>query len=203
MTSRQSGPVCWSGIALLTMALCWPLAALAHAQLAAAGLLSGLLHPVFGPDHFMAMLCVGIVSAQLGGRNILLVPAVFVTGMIAGSIVGIEGIQWPFTELGIATSVLFLGVAVLTVKNTSNSVPIMLVTTLFGSLHGHAHGLEIPRAADPVFYAAGFLIATTAIHILGVLIGHFLTIRPALVRWLRYMGGCIAAIGLVIFVRTV
>jgi len=158
---------------------------------------------VFGPDHFLAMMSVGIVSAQLGGHYIYGVPAIFVTGMIAGAVAGIFGMAWPLTELGIATSVLMLGVAVVLVKNTSNGLPIMLVTILFGSLHGHAHGLEMPTAADPVFYAAGFVLATTAIHIFGVLIGHVLTLRPALVRWLRYMGGCIAAVGLVIFVRTV
>ncbi len=182
-------------------AVAWPVAAAAHTGLSAQGFVSGLLHPVFGVDHFLAMLSVGIVSAQLGGRRIWLVPTIFVSGMIVGAIAGIEGIAWPRSELGIALSVLLLGMAVTIVNRWSGGLSVMLVTALFGSLHGNAHGLEMPRAADPVFYAAGFLVSTIAIHLLGVLIGHTLTTRKDLLLWLRCMGACIAVAGLVILVR--
>jgi HupE/UreJ protein len=33
------------------------------------------MHPVFGVDHLLAMIGVGVVSAQLGGRNIWRIPA--------------------------------------------------------------------------------------------------------------------------------
>jgi urease accessory protein len=187
--------------ALLVTALGWPAAAFAHYVEAAQGFISGVTHPILGLDHFLAMLSVGIVSAQLGGRRIITVPAVFVVAMVAGGIAGIRGTEWPLTELGIATSVLILGAAVVMVRNTSNSLAVMLVTAAFGSFHGHAHGVEIPQAVDPVFYAGGFVIATSAIHILGVAIGHFLLARHDLVRWLRYLGAGIAVTGLMIFIQ--
>jgi len=183
------------------IAMCWPVAALAHTDDSATGFMSGLLHPILGLDHFLAMMSVGIVSAQLGGRNIWLVPAIFVTAMVMGATVGIYGIEWPLAETGIAASVLLLGTAVVVVKQGSNVLLIMMVTALFGSLHGHAHGMEMPRAADPVFYAGGFLAGTTAIHILGVAIGYFLTTRHDFVRWLRWLGGAIATVGAVFLFR--
>ena len=38
---------------------------------------AGLLHPLGGPDHLLAMFAVGLLAAQLGGRAIWLVPGRF------------------------------------------------------------------------------------------------------------------------------
>lgn len=194
----------WSGVSLgALLLLCLPSAAYAHVgQDAGAGFVSGLLHPVFGLDHFLAMLSVGIVSAQLGGRRIYTIPATFVLAMIAGAVAGVYGSQWPFSEAGIATSVVVLGIAIATVRRDGRVWPIMAVVALFGSLHGHAHGVEMPLAADPVYYAAGFLASTTAIHLLGVGIGHFFTTRVAFVALLRHMGSAMAGMGLMILLRS-
>ena len=43
--------------------------------------LSGITHPVLGLDHFLAMVSVGLISAQIGGRAIWTVPATFVIVM--------------------------------------------------------------------------------------------------------------------------
>lgn len=180
-----------------------PTAAYAHTSTAAGGFLSGLLHPVFGADHFMAMLSVGIVSAQLGGLRIYTVPLTFVLAMIVGAVAGIYGQPWPFSEIGIALSVVVLGLAIATMKEERSSWPIMLVVALFGSLHGHAHGLEMPKSVDPVFYGGGFLMSTASIHILGVGVGHWFTSRDSLVTPLRHMGSVMAGMGLMILLNLV
>ena len=41
----------------------------AHSFRGDAGFMTGVYHPVLGFDHLMAMLCVGIVSAQIGGAS--------------------------------------------------------------------------------------------------------------------------------------
>jgi len=189
-----------SGATLAALALlCFPSVAYAHVgREAGAGFLAGLMHPVFGLDHFLAMLSVGIVSAQLGGRRIFTIPATFVLSMIAGAVVGVRGYEWPFSETGIAISVVVLGVAIAIVRENGNGWPVMIVVALFGSLHGHAHGLELPKAADPVYYAAGFVTSTTAIHLLGVGIGHFFTTRKSLAALLHHMGSAMAGMGLMI-----
>jgi urease accessory protein len=162
----------------------------------AAGFMDGLLHPVFGLDHFLAMLSVGIVSAQLGGKRIFTVPATFVLAMIVGAVFGVEGHQWPLSEAGIACSMIVLGIAIATVTETVSSWPVLLVVGLFGSLHGHAHGIELPKSADPIYYAAGFLTSTVSIHLLGVGIGHLFTTRVVFTVLLRHMGSGIAGMGL-------
>jgi urease accessory protein len=191
--------------AFASLLLLWGFPSVAHAhvgQEAGEGFLSGLLHPVFGLDHFLAMLSVGIVSAQLGGRRIYTVPATFVLSMIAGAAVGVHGIRWPFSEAGIAVSVVVLGLAIALVRREAGSLPIMAVVAFFGSLHGHAHGLELPRSADPIYYAAGFVTSTAAIHLLGVGIGHLFTTRPAFTALLRHLGSGMAGMGLMILLES-
>ena len=65
-----------------------PASVFAHdgTQLPYGSFLSGLTHPVLGLDHFLAMVSVGILSAQIGGRAIWTVPATFVLVMTFGGL---------------------------------------------------------------------------------------------------------------------
>ena len=56
----------------------------AHTFTGMNGFYDGLSHPVLGLDHFLAMVCVGVVSSQIGGRAIWTVPSLFVLFMIVG-----------------------------------------------------------------------------------------------------------------------
>src|SRR6266581_5159122 len=60
------------------------------------GLLSGLGHPVIGPDHLAFLLAVGVVVG-VGGLNLVL-PAIFVVAMAIGVAVHVEGIGLPAAE---------------------------------------------------------------------------------------------------------
>ena len=68
--------------------------------------LGGLIHPVLGYDHLLAMLSVGILSAQIGGRAIWTVPATFVGAMGIGGVLGMMNIGLTTTETGIAISLI-------------------------------------------------------------------------------------------------
>jgi urease accessory protein len=46
----------------------------------------------------------------------------------------------------------------------------------FAIFHGHAHGTELPGAANPLAYSAGFVISTGMLHLCGIAFG-------LLVRW--------------------
>ena len=135
-----------------------------------AGLLAGLFHPVLGFDHLLAMLSVGILSAQIGGKAIWHVPTTFVLIMAVGGILGMQGVGIPMVESGIALSVLVLGVALAAEKLIPEWVAIIAVI-IFGTFHGHAHGTEMPLIANPWLYGAGFMIGTAFIHVVGVYIG--------------------------------
>ena len=63
----------------LTCLSVYPLQVLAHSFTGRIGFYDGISHPVLGLDHFLAMVSVGIVSAQIGGKAIWTVPANFVS----------------------------------------------------------------------------------------------------------------------------
>lgn len=61
--------------------------------------------------------------------------------------------------------------------------------------HGHAHGTELPRAANPLAYSLGFVIATGLLHLCGTALG--LPVRwPAGRVAVRAGGVAIAGAGL-------
>ena len=158
------------------------------------GFLSGLVHPVLGYDHLLAMLSVGILSAQIGGRAIWTVPATFVSMMALGGALGLIDIGLTSTELGIAASLVLLGLIIAAERR----LPILLAMAgvgFFAVFHGYAHGTEMPTTAEPALYAAGFLTGTALIHIAGLVIGdiakHYEQGKVAL----RVGGGLIAMVG--------
>ncbi len=49
----------------------------ASSRFTGGGIAAGLTHPLLGVDHLLAMLTVGLLSAQLGGRAIWGLPGAF------------------------------------------------------------------------------------------------------------------------------
>src|SRR5438128_8273456 len=76
------------------------------------GFVGGFGHPLFGPDHVVAMVAVGLWGAFLGAPAIWLLPVVFPLVMAFGGVVGILGVPIPAVETGIATSAVVLGLMV-------------------------------------------------------------------------------------------
>src|SRR5512139_3012296 len=97
-----------------------------------AGLMAGLMHPVFGPDHLLAMISVGVVSVQLGGANIWRIPLAFVSAMIVGAVLGLQQVVLPWSELGIAASVLVLGMGIVMAHRGMSPWPITALIAFFG-----------------------------------------------------------------------
>jgi urease accessory protein len=145
-------------------------AALAHTGAGGtSGFTHGFMHPLGGLDHVLAMVAVGLYAALLGGRALGLVPATFVGAMAAGGALGMAGLALPYGEVGIALSVIALGLAVA----LRISLPVLLATGLaglFAIFHGHAHGAEMPDASG-LTYAAGFMLATALLHGVGIALG--------------------------------
>lgn len=179
---------------VLGMAIFFPSAVYAHQIVGDGGFMSGLKHPVLGFDHLLAMLSVGILSAQMGGKAIWTVPSTFVFVMLIGGIIGLKGIGLISVELGIAFSVLALGLAIAIEKKLSPLLAMAFVG-FFALFHGYAHGSEMPYLADPIFYACGFILGTAAIHIMGVLVGVIIEHFKHGKQSLRHTGAAIAAIG--------
>lgn len=159
----------------------------------ASGLLSGLLHPVSGADHVLAMVAVGLWGAQLGAPAIWVLPLTFPIVMALGGLLGLLGVPLPGVEIGIAASALLLGGAVLSGRRVPLAAAALLVG-LFAIFHGHAHGSELPPGQSGLLYSLGFVVATGCLHAIGILIGN-------LQRWpagriaLRLAGGAIGVAG--------
>lgn len=192
------GPALGAGLAFIAWLLAAvPVAAHDSEVIKYGSFLGGLTHPVLGADHLLAMLSVGVISTQIGGRAILAVPATFVVGMAVGGSAGIilGGTDAkPLLELGIGASVLVLGVAIALGRRLP-VLPVMAAVAAFGSLHGFAHGIETPKIADPALYAGGFLLGTALIHLAGVLIGEVSRQYERGLTVLRAGGAAFAVIG--------
>lgn len=183
---------------LCSLILClFPDISYAHMNQGDGGFMAGLSHPVLGFDHFLAMVSVGILSAQIGGRAIWTVPLAFVSVMAVGGVLGIKGMGLPGVEYGIAISVAILGIS-LAMEKKLPIILTMIFVGFFALFHGHAHGAEMPSLAKPAFYALGFITGTAGIHIFGVLIGliSIRTLKGA--EFLRFVGAGIAGIGIYI-----
>ena len=162
--------------AFLVLALLFPVLAEAHSEHEGTSFVGGFLHPLLGPDHLLAMLSVGIISALIGGRAIYWVPGAFVAAMLFGGTLGVIGMALPHVEAGIALSVLVLGAGIALPRRLPLWLT-MLAVGFFGTLHGNAHGVEMPQAAVPVFYTLGFIVSTSLIHMAGVGVGYLPFLR--------------------------
>ena len=157
------------------------------------GLISGFTHPLFGWDHVVAMVAVGLWGAFLGPPAIWLLPVVFPLVMAFGGALGIVGLPLPAVEAGIALSGVILGLLVAFGARAPLWVAAIIVGA-FAIFHGHAHGTELPDAVSPYAYALGFVVATGLLHLAGIVFGT-LTNRPWGTYAVRAAGVVIAAVG--------
>jgi urease accessory protein len=167
--------------------------AFAHTGDIAGGLLGGVTHPLFGLDHVVAMVAVGLWGAFLGAPAIWMLPIIFPLVMAFGGALGILGVPLPAVEIGIAASAIVLGLMVA----ASARPPLWLAAILVGAFaifHGYAHGTELPAGADAAAFSLGFVIATGFLHLTGIAFG-------LLARWpagriaVRVAGAAIALVG--------
>jgi urease accessory protein len=171
-----------------------------HAPGTETGLAAGFFHPLLGLDHLLAMFAVGLLAAQLGGRALWALPAAFLGLMVAGGAAGMLGMGLPGIEIVIACSVFVLGIA-LTVGVKYPLVAAMIIVGLFGIVHGHAHGTEMPAMSSPLVYGCGFFVATAALHVAGLLTGMALVRSQRSAAVLRLTGAAISLAGLALLVR--
>ena len=103
----------------------------------AEGFLSGLGHPVIGPDHLAFLLAIG-VAVGVGGLNLVL-PLLFVVASAIGVTLHVNGVNLPGAEIVVAVSVLFAGFLIA----RGRALPVSLWAILFaaaGLFHGYAFG---------------------------------------------------------------
>jgi len=193
-STRLSAP----RIGLAFLATLVPVSALAHSG---AGVhldfIHGLQHPLVGLDHLLVMLGVGFFAATLGQRARWVLPMTFVTTMaltafaaMIGALGGAPAEHW------IALSVIAIGVPIALALQPGLPWAMALVALCAG-VHGHAHGVELPVAADASVFMLGLVLSTALVHATGALAGLGLNrISCAGVTLTRGAGAAIALAGL-------
>ena len=146
------------------------LRALGHPGHATGGFVAGLAHPLWGIDHVLTMVAVGIWASQLGGRATWLVPLSFLAFMVAGAGAAFAGLQVASSAVdqAVAASLLIMGLFVASALHMPTLRGVALAA-LFAALHGYAHGTELHAGISAAAYGAGFIGTTTCLLAAGVM----------------------------------
>ena len=168
--------------------------ALAHSEKGGAiDFWSGFTHPLFGLDHVVAMVAVGLWGAFLGPPALWTLPVVFPLVMAIAGAAGVIGLPLAGIETGIAVSAIALGAMVALAAKPPLWVAALVVGG-FAVFHGYAHGVELPVGADAISFSMGFVIATGLLHLSGIAFGALSHWRNGRIA-VRAAGGVIALIG--------
>jgi urease accessory protein len=157
---------------------------------AGTGFTSGLLHPMLGLDHLLAMAAIGFWSVRQSATLKNSTPLFMIGGMVVGAGIAWGGLSLPGVETGIALSVLLVGILIATMAKVPTSVGGSLVAA-FMVFHGFAHGAEMPVGAALVAYLAGFSVATLVLTFAGRGLGALMQKTDN--RFGRALGSVVAA----------
>jgi urease accessory protein len=183
-----------TALALAPLALTAAGAVSAHVghEASTGGMLAGLLHPMTGLDHLLALSAIGLWSARQARPLGRAVPGLAALGMLLGAGLAWGGLSLPGVETGISLSVLLAGVLLAGLVRMPAGISAMLVVA-FLVCHGQAHAAEMPVGASLMAYLAGFLLTTLCIGQLGRSVGQVLLHRVPHLD--RVVGGLVALAG--------
>jgi urease accessory protein len=156
------------------------------------GVLSGLGHPIIGPDHLAFLVALGVAVGVL--RLSLVNPLLFLLAMAGGVAAHVAAVALPGAELIVAASVLLAGVLLA----VERKIPAAWWTGLFivaGFFHGYAYGESI-FGAEPTPLAAyliGLVVVQTALTVGIALATRMLWKAPALAP--RLAGAAVGGVG--------
>ena len=172
-------------------------------QTALHGLLSGIGHPVIGFDHLAFVVGVGLIAAF--HRSKLAMPAAFVGGTMAGTMLTVSAFTLPFAEIVITASVVAAGIVAMRGKVTDLRFAAVLAVVA-GLFHGWAYGATIVGAEPTpiVAYLAGFgLIQLVIATGIALLVQNIWKSFDAAALKPRLAGALIAGVGVTYMVEIV
>ncbi len=129
----------------------------------------GFLHPIFGIDHLIMLLAMGVIASQASTqrKKMSLIAAVIVTmfvgvifGEIAGAITGMEAL--------ILGSVFVVAGTIWKSRNESNGASKILLSLSIALVlfHGWAHGAEL-NGASLALFVPGMLLGSLLLLCVG------------------------------------
>src|SRR5947199_1398225 len=156
------------------------------------GILSGVGHPIIGPDHLAFLVALGIAVGV--GRLSLVTPFLFLLAMACGVAAHVAALNIPAAELIVAMSVLITGVLLALDLRIPTSAW-AAISGVAGFFHGYAYGESIYGAeATPL---AAYLVGLVAVQTVLVLAIAFATRAAWTVSAIgpRLVGAAISGVG--------
>lgn len=169
------------------------------------GLLSGLGHPVIGPDHFAFIVGIGLLAAIAGFGPLL--PIAFVAAMGVGLVLHLAGLGLPGAEMLVALSVVLIGVAVAWRHAGRESWIEGGAFALAGVFHGYALAESIVGAQSGAL--GGYVVGLVAVQATVALIAWSIAKRAGMASeqklspvYARVAGFAIVLVGATFLVQT-
>ncbi len=139
------------------------------------GIGAGLLHALTGIDHMIAMLAIGLWSANMTSANrqrlITGLPLVLAAGFALGALTGLGNLV-ATADQAIALSLVLLGGLIATHKLGLGQIPALLLAASFVTVHGIAH--TEAQMGHAVGFVVGLMVTSTLLVALGANIGQWL-----------------------------
>ena len=162
------------------------------------GLLSGLGHPVIGPDHLAFIIAIGIAAALVpGGVGVI---GAFLAASTLGVLVHFGAWDLPFAEVLVAGSVVIAGILVARGRSAGSGMWLALAAVA-GIVHGYAFGESIVGADRGVLgaYLVGLAVITATVAT-GIMLMTRTVAAPATASEarLRVAGAVLGSVGLVL-----
>ena len=151
------------------------------------GFLSGVGHPIIGPDHLIFTVIVGLLATRF--KVGWTIPITFLIGGLAGTGFHLIGLNLPAPEFSIALSVVLFGL--LSVWERSlNRGSVVLLSAIAGIFHGYAYGEAVVGAevTPLLFYLIGFTVVQGAIAFAAFGIAKRQPNPAKRSAWRRYVG---------------
>jgi len=159
------------------------------------GILAGVTHPILGVDHNVAIISCAILGYITDSKNWFLLPLGFLVSMIIGGLIGIGKEANPSIEMFIACSVLINGILIAYNKRLP-SLALLLLMTVFGFVHGYAHGAEMPESNTALKYVTGYVMGAIILSLIGYMLGKWTKLnRNANQKIKALLGGIVIGCG--------
>ena len=161
------------------------------------GILSGLGHPIIGPDHLAFLVALG-VAVGVGGLSFA-TPFLFLVAMASGVAAHVAAFNIPAAEMIVALSVIVAGV-LLALDRRIPASGWAAIFSIAGFFHGYAYGESIygaettPLAAYLVGLVAVQTVLVLAIALATRAVWKVSAIGP------RLVGAAICGVGLTVLV---
>jgi len=134
---------------------------------------NGLLHPLSGIDHLLALMVIGIWATRIGtGIKSIALPVAFITTMGLGLLMGEMGAALHLLSADAALLFLMLSVVAMTLLRAPLPIAACMVA-VFGFLHGNDHVGTTVAPGLPAFLS-GLLLSSALLHFGGWWIGRYL-----------------------------